>query len=32
LKGLPPERWGEFMRHQMAELSLGLSSDDERRR
>jgi hypothetical protein len=32
LKGLPPETWGEFMRHRMAALALDLSSDDERRR
>ena len=32
LKGLPPERWGEVMRHRMAELSLSLTSDDDRRR
>jgi hypothetical protein len=32
LKGLSPERWGEFMRHRMAALALDLSSDDERRR
>jgi hypothetical protein len=32
LKGLPPERWGEFMRHRMAALALDRSSDDERQR
>jgi hypothetical protein len=32
LKGLPAERWGEFMRHRMAALAVDLSSDDERRR
>jgi hypothetical protein len=32
LKDLPPERWGEFMRHRMAALALDLASDDERRR
>jgi hypothetical protein len=32
LKGLPPERWGEFMRHRMAALALDLANDDERQR
>ena len=32
LKGLLPERWGEVMRHRMAELSLSPTSDDDRRR
>jgi hypothetical protein len=32
LKGLPPEQWGDFMRHRMAALALALANDDERRR
>jgi hypothetical protein len=31
-KGLPPERWAEFMHHRLSELPRSLSSHNERRR